>query len=29
MTDSPPYDSRADILAHIHHVRDRLDVFAT
>jgi Family of unknown function (DUF5662) len=29
MTDTPPYDSRADILAHIHHVRDRLEVFAT
>jgi hypothetical protein len=25
---STPYDSRADTLAHIHHVRDNLDVFA-
>jgi hypothetical protein len=28
VSDVPPYDSRADILAHIHQVRDRLDVFA-
>ena len=28
VTDLPSYDSRADILAHIHQVRDRLDVFA-
>jgi len=26
--DAPPYDSRADILAHIHLVRDRLDACA-
>ena len=29
MSDQPAYDSRADILAHIIQVRDRLDVFAT
>jgi hypothetical protein len=29
MTDTPAYDSRADILAHIMQVRDRLDMFAT
>jgi hypothetical protein len=29
MTDKPPYDSRPDILTHIHQVRDRLEVFAT
>lgn len=28
MSDIQPYDSRADILAHIHQVRDRLDEFA-
>jgi hypothetical protein len=27
MTEAPSYDSRADILAHIHDVRDRLDLF--
>jgi hypothetical protein len=29
VSDIPQYDSRADILAHILAVRDRLDVFAT
>ena len=28
MNHTPSYDSRADILAHIHQVRDRLDDFA-
>ena len=28
VSDIQPYDSRADILAHIHQVRDRLDGFA-
>jgi hypothetical protein len=27
MNTTPQYDSRADILSHIHQVRDRLDVF--
>src|SRR4051812_4424879 len=29
VSEPPAYDSRADILAHIHHVRDHLSQFAT